>query len=52
MGKLLRAEPEGSKFLDGYPQTKECPAEGQVVKIYSEIQRISQRSYQGLCSVV
>ena len=23
MGKLLRAEPEGSKYLEGYPQTKE-----------------------------
>lgn len=22
MGKLLRAEPEGSKFLEGYPQVK------------------------------
>ena len=24
MGKLLRAEPEGSKFLEGYPQVKEA----------------------------
>lgn len=24
MGKLLRAEPEGSKFLEGYPQIKEA----------------------------
>ena len=24
MGKLLRAEPEGSKYLEGYPQTKEA----------------------------
>jgi len=24
MGKLLRAEPEGSKFLEGYPQTKDA----------------------------
>ena len=23
MGKLLRAEPEGPKYLEGYPQTKE-----------------------------
>lgn len=23
MGKLLRAESEGSKYLEGYPQTKE-----------------------------
>ena len=24
MGKLLREEPEGSKFLEGYPQIKEA----------------------------
>lgn len=24
MGKLLKAEPEGSKFLEGYPQFKEA----------------------------
>ncbi len=24
MGKLLRAEPEGPKYLEGYPQTKEA----------------------------
>lgn len=24
MGKLLRAEPEGSKFLESYPQTKQA----------------------------
>ena len=24
MGKLLRVEPEGSKFLEGYPQVKEA----------------------------
>ena len=24
MGKLLRAEPEGSKFLEAYPQVKEA----------------------------
>lgn len=24
MGKLLRAEPEGSKFLEGYPRVKEA----------------------------
>ena len=40
MGKLLRAEPEGPKFMEGYP-SKGYIEESKVAAVYPEIQRLS-----------
>jgi len=54
MGKLLRAEPEGSKFLEGYPQTKEALQKAKWLKFIQkfkgynkEVTKAFARSFNG-----
>ena len=54
MGKLLRAEPEGSKFLEGYPQIKEALQRAKWLKFIQkfngynkEVTKAFARSFDG-----
>ena len=54
MGKLLRAEPEGLKFLEGYPQTKETLQKAKWLKFIQkfkgynkEVTKAFARSFNG-----
>lgn len=53
MGKLLRAEPEGSKFLEGYPQTKDALQKAKWLKFiqkfkgyHKEVTKAFSRSFK------
>jgi len=54
MGKILRAEPEGSKFLDGYPQFKDALQKAKWLKFiqkfkgyHKEVTKAFARSFNG-----
>ena len=54
MGKLLRAEPEGPKYLEGYPQMKEALKKAKWLKFIQkfrgynkEVTKAFARSFNG-----
>ena len=55
MGKLLRAEPEGPKFIEGYPQVKEILKKANWLRFiqkfrgyHKEVTKAFARSFNGL----
>ena len=59
MGKLLRAEPEGSKFLAGYPQTRNALQKAKWLKFiqkfkgyHKEVTKAFARSFDGKTNAV
>ena len=55
MGKLLRAEPEGPKFMEGYPQVREILKKAKWLQFiqkfrgyHKEVTKAFTRSFNGL----
>ena len=47
MGKLLRAEPEGPKYLEGYPQTKEALKKAKWLKFIQKFRGYNKEVTKG-----